>query len=159
MILKCYYFYFSERLQHERQESLENMGISVQASGIKVEKNKYYLVNLNADPSLNELLVYYLKDRTLVGLRGALTPQDIQLSGLGIQPEHCIITIEEGGLFMEPLNNARSFINGSPVTERTILHHGDRILWGNHHFFRVNCPKSSGMYFYYFYFLFHIIVL
>lgn len=37
------------------------MGISVQASGIMVEKNKYYLVNLNADPSLNELLVYYLK--------------------------------------------------------------------------------------------------
>jgi len=37
------------------------MGISVQASGIKVEKNKFYLVNLNADPSLNELLVYYLK--------------------------------------------------------------------------------------------------
>lgn len=59
----------SERLQHERQEALENMGISVQASGIKVEKNKYYLVNLNADPSLNELLVYYLKDRTLVGAK------------------------------------------------------------------------------------------
>lgn len=37
------------------------MGISVQASGIKVEQDKYYLVNLNADPSLNELLVYYLK--------------------------------------------------------------------------------------------------
>jgi hypothetical protein len=51
----------SERLQHERQQALEKMGISVQASGIKVEKNKYYLVNLNADPSLNELLVYYLK--------------------------------------------------------------------------------------------------
>jgi hypothetical protein len=50
-----------ERLQHERQQALEKMGISVQASGIKVEKNKYYLVNLNADPSLNELLVYYLK--------------------------------------------------------------------------------------------------
>ena len=37
------------------------MGISVQTSGIKVEQGKYYLVNLNADPSLNELLVYYLK--------------------------------------------------------------------------------------------------
>lgn len=59
----------AERLQHERQEALENMGISVQASGIMVEKNKYYLVNLNADPSLNELLVYYLKDRTLVGAK------------------------------------------------------------------------------------------
>ena len=30
-------------------------------SGIKVGQGKYYLVNLNADPSLNELLVYYLK--------------------------------------------------------------------------------------------------
>jgi hypothetical protein len=54
-------FVCSERLQQERQQALEKMGISVQASGIKVEKNKYYLVNLNADPSLNELLVYYLK--------------------------------------------------------------------------------------------------
>ena len=37
------------------------MGISVQSSGIAVEKSKFYLVNLNADPSMNELLVYYLK--------------------------------------------------------------------------------------------------
>lgn len=43
------------------------MGISIQSSGIAVEKNKFYLVNLNADPSLNELLVYYLK----VGLLAA----------------------------------------------------------------------------------------
>ena len=42
------------------------MGISVQASGIKIEKNKYYLVNLNADPSLNEMLVYYLKVRYIL---------------------------------------------------------------------------------------------
>jgi predicted component of type VI protein secretion system len=70
--------------------------------------------------------------------------QDIQLSGLGIQPEHCVIIIEDGGLFMEPLSNARSYVNGLPVTERIPLHHGDRIMWGNHHFFRVNCPKSAG---------------
>ncbi|KAF5284466.1 hypothetical protein FQA39_LY17041 [Lamprigera yunnana] len=128
----------TERIQGERQQALEKMGISVQDSGIKVEKNKFYLVNLNADPSLNELLVYYLKEKTVVGGQGA----DIQLSGLGIQPEHCIISIEDGHLFMEPFANARSFINGSQVTERTQLQHGDRIVWGNHHFFRINCPKS-----------------
>lgn len=110
----------------------------MQASGIKVEKNKYYLVNLNADPSLNELLVYYLKERTLVGGRNA----DIQLSGLGIHSEHCVIVMEGGELFLEPIENARSCVNGFTVTERTGLHHGDRVLWGNHHFFRVNCPKS-----------------
>ena len=37
------------------------MGISVQTSGIQVDRQKSFLVNLNADPSLNELLVYYLK--------------------------------------------------------------------------------------------------
>jgi hypothetical protein len=48
---------------------------------LQVEKNKYFLVNLNADPSLNELLVYYLKNRSLVGREDAAVPQDIQLSG------------------------------------------------------------------------------
>lgn len=135
----------TEKIQNERQQALEKMGISVQASGIQVEKNKYYLVNLNADPSLNELLVYYLKEHTLVGSRaqpGAAQP-DIQLYGLGILEEHCIITIDKGDLFLEPINNARCFVNGANVTKKTILHHGDRILWGNHHFFRVNCPRTS----------------
>ncbi|XP_063992810.1 kinesin-like protein KIF13A isoform X2 [Diachasmimorpha longicaudata] len=133
----------TERLQHERQQALEKMGISVQASGIQVEKNKFYLVNLNDDPSLNELLVYYLKDVTLVGGRTATTEQDIQLHGLGILPEHCVITIEESGLYMSPLNGARCFVNGSQVVDKTLLQHGDRIVWGNHHFFRVNCPRPA----------------
>ncbi|XP_065719843.2 kinesin-like protein KIF13A isoform X4 [Drosophila suzukii] len=134
----------TERIQNERQQALEKMGISVQASGIKVEKNKYYLVNLNADPSLNELLVYYLKERTLIGGRSISGQQpDIQLSGLGIQPEHCVITIEDSGLYMEPVQGARCFVNGSAAVEKTPLQNGDRILWGNHHFFRVNSPKSN----------------
>ncbi|GAB0091220.1 Glycerol-3-phosphate dehydrogenase [Sergentomyia squamirostris] len=133
----------TERILNERQQALEKMGISVQASGIMVEKNKYYLVNLNADPSLNELLVYYLKEHILVGGRNLTQQPDIQLMGLGIQPEHCTITIEDGGLFMEPINNARCFVNGVPVVDKTPLHNGDRILWGNHHFFRVNCPKGA----------------
>ncbi|XP_057661777.1 kinesin-like protein KIF13B isoform X4 [Diorhabda carinulata] len=134
----------TERIQNERQQALEKMGISVQDSGIKVEKNKYYLVNLNADPYLNELLVYYLKDVTVVGAssNGSGKEPDIQLSGLGIQPEHCIITIEDNGLFLEPLANARSCVNGSQVSQKTQLRHGDRIVWGNHHYFRVNCPRS-----------------
>lgn len=45
----------------ERQKQLESLGISLQSSGIKVGDDKCFLVNLNADPALNELLVYYLK--------------------------------------------------------------------------------------------------
>ncbi|XP_076306917.1 kinesin-like protein KIF13A isoform X2 [Tachypleus tridentatus] len=134
----------TEKIQQERQQALEKMGISVQASGIKVEKDKYYLVNLNADPSLNELLVYYLKDRTLVGRPDAPLEQDIQLSGLGIMPEHCVITVEENHeVFINPLDGARTCVNGSVIAAKTHLRHGDRVLWGNNHFFRVNCPKAT----------------
>ena len=87
--------YKTEQKQEDRRNALEKMGISVESSGIKVEKNKYFLVNLNADPSLNELLVYYLSERMLVGRSDAGTPQDIQLSGLGIQSEHCFFEIED----------------------------------------------------------------
>ncbi|XP_069985793.1 kinesin-like protein KIF13A isoform X3 [Penaeus vannamei] len=134
----------TERVQQERQQALEKMGISVQASGISVEKNKYYLVNLNADPSLNEMLVYYLKDRTLVGRPDAgSTPNDIQLSGVGIETHHSVLVIENSDLFLEPYPNARTCVNGSQVTEKLQLRHGDRILWGFNYFFRVNCPKTS----------------
>lgn len=51
----------TERIHQERQNALESMGISVQAAGIGVQVDKFYMVNLNADPSLNELLVCYLK--------------------------------------------------------------------------------------------------
>lgn len=44
-----------------RQKQLESLGISLQSSGIRVVNDKCFLVNLNADPALNELLVYYLK--------------------------------------------------------------------------------------------------
>lgn len=113
----------------DRHAALEKMGISVETSGIKVECSKYFLVNLNADPSLNELLVYYLKvstsvcgswfnfdpyvtflllqDHTLIGRRDAPTEQDIQLNGIGIQPQHCIVDIDNSEVFVTPVEGAR----------------------------------------------------
>uniref|UniRef100_A0A2K5ZTQ2 Kinesin family member 13A n=1 Tax=Mandrillus leucophaeus TaxID=9568 RepID=A0A2K5ZTQ2_MANLE len=131
----------TEEIAQERQRQLESMGISLEMSGIKVGDDKCYLVNLNADPALNELLVYYLKDHTRVG---ADTSQDIQLFGIGIQPEHCEIDIaSDGDVTLTPKENARSCVNGTLVCSTTQLWHGDRILWGNNHFFRINLPKRK----------------
>ncbi|XP_059035407.1 kinesin-like protein KIF13A isoform X2 [Mustela lutreola] len=131
----------TEEIAQERQRQLESMGISLETSGIKVGDDKCYLVNLNADPALNELLVYYLKDHTRVG---ADTSQDIQLFGIGIQAEHCEIDIApDGDVTLTPKENARSCVNGTLVCSATQLWHGDRILWGNNHFFRINLPKRK----------------
>uniref|UniRef100_A0A673NLH2 Kinesin-like protein KIF13B n=1 Tax=Sinocyclocheilus rhinocerous TaxID=307959 RepID=A0A673NLH2_9TELE len=132
----------TEEIAQERQKQLESLGISLQSSGIKVGEDKCFLVNLNADPALNELLVYYLKEHTKVG---SADSQDIQLCGMGIQAEHCVINITpEGAVFLSPYRNSRTCVNGSPVTSRQQLHHGDRILWGNNHFFRSVGEEEEG---------------
>ena len=126
--------------QEDRRQALEKAGVSVQSSGIKVEKDRCFLVNLNSDPALNELLVYYLKinGSTKIG-RGE--DVDIQLSGIGIHADHCTIEASEDSLELRPMLGARSCVNGIEVTERTCLRNGDRILWGSNHFFRLNCPN------------------
>eukprot|EP00731_Ephydatia_muelleri_P010946 Em0005g1532a len=135
----------TERIHKERQKTLENMGISVQASGIGVQADKFYLVNLNADPTMNELLVCYLKDLTRVGRPNAEPPQDIQLQGLGITNEHCIIELVNREVFLTPMRGSRTLVNGIVITDRTQLRHGGRILLGNNHLFRLNCPGQSSV--------------
>ncbi|KAK7907344.1 hypothetical protein WMY93_015956 [Mugilogobius chulae] len=130
----------TEAIAQERQKQLESLGISLQSSGIRVVDDKCFLVNLNADPALNELLVYYLKDHTRVG---SANSQDIQLCGMAIQPEHCVIDISDNTVILTPHRNARTCVNGSIVTSPVQLHHGYRILWGNNHFFRINLPKHK----------------
>ena len=149
--------FFVGQTQGDRRQALEKLGIDV--NGKNVEKNKYFLVNLNSDPCLNEMLVYYLKSpHTLVGRTGSPEDPDIQLSGVGIQNQHCIIEIHENDsnqsidlsstttictLTITPLNGARTCVNGIEIKERTLLQNGDRLLWGSNHFFRINCPKSG----------------
>ncbi|XP_078098030.1 kinesin-like protein KIF13A isoform X4 [Mustelus asterias] len=131
----------TEEIAQDRQKQLESMGISLESSGIKVGDDKCFLVNLNADPALNELLVYYLKDHTRVG---ADESQDIQLCGIGIQPEHCVIDITaDGDVTLSPNENARTCLNGAVLHTPNSLWHGDRILWGNNHFFRINLPMRK----------------
>ncbi|XP_056141552.1 kinesin-like protein KIF13A isoform X1 [Lampris incognitus] len=131
----------TEEIATERQKQLESMGISLETSGIKVGEDKCFLVNLNADPALNELLVYYLKEYTRVG---ADTSQDIQLFGIGIQSEHCVLELRpDGDVTLTPIHNARTCVNGTMIDSLVHLWHGDRILWGNNHFFRINLPKRK----------------
>ncbi|XP_077454906.1 kinesin-like protein KIF13A isoform X3 [Stigmatopora argus] len=131
----------TEEIATERQKQLESMGISLETSGIKVGEDKCFLVNLNADPALNELLVYYLKERTHVG---ADTSQDIQLFGIGIQPLHCVLELcPDGDVTLVPVGTARTCVNGTMIDSLVHLWHGDRILWGNNHFFRINLPKRK----------------
>ncbi|MCJ8743860.1 hypothetical protein PDJAM_G00099240 [Pangasius djambal] len=61
---------------------------------------------------------------------------------MAIHPQHCVIDITpDSGVMITPKRNARTCVNGSPISAPAQLHHGDRILWGNNHFFRISLPK------------------
>ena len=47
----------------ERQKAMEALGISVSNQGVAIDAAKYYLVNLNEDPSMTGMLVYHLEVR------------------------------------------------------------------------------------------------
>lgn len=49
----------------------------------------------------------FVQEHTLVGRPNAQTQQDIQLSGLGIMPEHAIVDLENHDVFVTPLEGAR----------------------------------------------------
>ena len=103
---------------------------------------------------------------TRVGRADVQPPQDIQLRGLGIANEHCIVEIVEKEIFITPVKGAklvphhlpcvsdqfndvflfscpRTLVNGQPVTEKSPLRHGARILLGNNHLFRLSCPGQQ----------------
>lgn len=48
------------------------------------------------------------QDHTLIGQQDVEVQQDIQLSGLGIMPEHCVVDIENGDVWLTPIEGARS---------------------------------------------------
>uniref|UniRef100_A0A674PP15 Kinesin family member 13B n=1 Tax=Takifugu rubripes TaxID=31033 RepID=A0A674PP15_TAKRU len=86
--------------------------------------------------------IYFIFSLFLCRSVGSADSQDIQLCGMGIQAEHCVIDITtDVAVILTPHPNARTCVNGSPATSGLQLHHGDRILWGNNHFFRINLPK------------------
>uniref|UniRef100_A0A3P8UWT2 Kinesin family member 13A n=1 Tax=Cynoglossus semilaevis TaxID=244447 RepID=A0A3P8UWT2_CYNSE len=119
----------TEEIATERQKQLESMGISLETSGIKVGEDKCFLVNLNADPALNELLVYYLKVRATSPTSNLLNkPQIIMQTSLVIKSNLLCL---------------RTCVNGAMIDTLVHLWHGDRILWGNNHFFRINLPKRK----------------
>ncbi|KAJ1351488.1 hypothetical protein KIN20_007501 [Parelaphostrongylus tenuis] len=167
----------TDTVNKERQRDLAEIGISIESSGIKVEKDRFYLVNLNADPSLNELLVYYINSSAVIGnldeietsLDSGLGISDedlakkdavcertsIVLRGLGVMRRHARLSIVEEGvqsrLYIEPLSSEgrqsltiihRICVNGREIKDKTLLRHGNRLLIGMNHFFRVNCPKD-----------------
>ncbi|NXE22362.1 KIF14 protein, partial [Ardeotis kori] len=133
---------WKEKLEQAEKRKLEDIK-ELQKAGIafKMDNNLPNLVNLNEDPQLSEVLLYMIKEgETTVGRYTPNSKHDIQLSGVLIADDHCIIKNSVGKVSIIPLREAKTYVNGKCILDPTVLHHGDRVILGGDHYFRFNHP-------------------
>uniref|UniRef100_A0A8C8R9V6 Kinesin-like protein KIF14 n=1 Tax=Pelusios castaneus TaxID=367368 RepID=A0A8C8R9V6_9SAUR len=126
----------AEQRKFEETKALQKAGIT-----FKMDNRLPNLVNLNDDPQLSEMLLYMIKEgQTTVGKYKPNSRHDIQLSGVLIADDHCVIKNVDGSVSITPLGQAKTYVNGKQISEPTVMHHGDRVILGGDHYFRFNHP-------------------
>ena len=100
---------------------------------------------MNEDPLLNGKVKYSLKKGLLLlGRKNGSPPNDIVLGGLGINPNHAMLTYEEEKCFVDfysdadtPITNKVEtddiysiYVNGKKIIGKTEIHHMNRIVFG-----------------------------
>ncbi|NWR01424.1 KIF14 protein, partial [Paradoxornis webbianus] len=135
---------WKEKLEQAEKRKLEDIK-ELQKAGIafKMDNHLPNLVNLNEDPQLSEVLLYMIKEgETTVGRCKPNSKHDIQLSGVLIADDHCVIKNTVGKVSIIPLREAKTYVNGKCILDATVLHHGDRVILGGDHYFRFNHPAE-----------------
>ncbi|EJU06137.1 kinesin-like protein [Dacryopinax primogenitus] len=137
----------TKAIQQEREQALEELGITVERDmvGVHTPKRMPHLVNLNEDPLMSECLIYQLKPgKTMVGRLDSDKPAVIRLSGSGILNEHCLFENNEGKVTLLAMPDSMTMLNGNRISSDKPyrLRSGYRIILGDNHFFRFNNPEE-----------------
>uniref|UniRef100_A0A182MN46 Kinesin motor domain-containing protein n=1 Tax=Anopheles culicifacies TaxID=139723 RepID=A0A182MN46_9DIPT len=136
----------AEDVRRTEMKLLKRKGLALELSA---EQKEPCLVNLATDPMLSGTLLYIIPPGTVqIGRPSSLSSPDIVLEGPLGSPNHCSIENKNGKLFLlpEPNTEYETFVNGELILERRQLFHGDRLVIGGSHYFRVSnplCPNKS----------------
>uniref|UniRef100_A0A182W7B1 Kinesin motor domain-containing protein n=1 Tax=Anopheles minimus TaxID=112268 RepID=A0A182W7B1_9DIPT len=136
----------AEDVRRTEMKLLKRKGLALELSA---EQKEPCLVNLAADPMLSGTLLYIIPPGTVqIGRPSSLSSPDIVLEGPLVSPNHCSIENKNGKLFLLPETNTEyeTFVNGELIVERRQLFHGDRLVIGGSHYFRISnplCPNKS----------------
>ncbi|XP_037712311.1 kinesin-like protein KIF14 isoform X1 [Drosophila subpulchrella] len=127
---------------------LKRRGLALE---LTAEQKQACLVNLTADPILSGTLFYLLPQGLVRIGRGRLpggsanSQPDIVLDGPLVALQHCSIEHERGGkLYVIPgSEDFETYVNGELLQDRRQLFHGDRLVIGGSHYFRISNPFCS----------------
>ncbi|XP_017019227.1 kinesin-like protein KIF14 [Drosophila kikkawai] len=129
---------------------LKRRGLALE---LTADQKQACLVNLTADPILSGTLFYLLPQGLVRIGRGRLpgnssTQPDIVLDGPLVALQHCNIEHDRSGkLFVTPgSEDFETYVNGELLQNRRQLFHGDRLVIGGSHYFRISnpfCPQRG----------------
>ncbi|XP_012257534.2 kinesin-like protein Klp98A isoform X2 [Athalia rosae] len=125
-------------LQEQRALGLRKSGV-----GVVLDSEMPHLVGIDDDLLSTGVTLYHLKEgKTLIGTEDAAVSQDIALSGVDVEPEHCIVELVDGIATLHPLS-PNCWINTAQVDKATRLSQGCIILLGRNNMFRYNDPAEA----------------
>lgn len=87
-----------------------------------------------------------MNEKTKIGTFGSsilyIDQQDIVLTGADVEPEHCVVELDNGVATLHPLS-PQCWINTTQVDKPTRLSQGCIILLGKNNMFRYNDPVEA----------------
>ncbi|VDK53767.1 unnamed protein product [Anisakis simplex] len=100
-----------------------------------------HLWNLNEDPALTDMIVYFIGTGQF---EGSESSADIQLNGLNIQAQHATFTNKNNKkVTLTPVNGAEVLVNGKPIHSQVLLQTNDRIFFGGNHLYVFVNPNKK----------------
>ncbi|XP_015604059.1 kinesin-like protein KIF14 isoform X2 [Cephus cinctus] len=145
----------AEEQKNRELHQLRRRGIAVELN-VNEKCDQPCLINLTADPILSGTLFYLVppgmvrvgkakSNRSKFVDHGNRTVShvDIVLDGPLVRHLHCTIENNNGRLTLTPEVDSDTYVNGQIVTGKVLLKHGDRLVIGGNHYFRVCNPKDD----------------
>ena len=140
-----------------RKKKFIGMGIEMNMNDMnRLQSTTPHLVNVTSDPLMTESLLYPCREGTTrigssksnTSSNSSSVQQDICLSGLKIQDEHCVLVNHAMIVDLYVVNVAPVMVNGVKKTSTDgpiRLQHGDWLVFGHNQVFRFKDPTNTAM--------------
>ncbi|XP_055849547.1 kinesin-like protein Klp98A isoform X1 [Episyrphus balteatus] len=125
-------------LQEQKSLGLRKSGV-----GVVLDSEMPHLIGIHNDITTGVTLYSLKEGETLIGTVECEIPQDIVLTGDGIQPQHCSIILCDGNVTLHPRPFSQCWLNAHLIDQPTSISQGDIILLGRTNIFRFNNPAEA----------------
>ncbi|KAJ8714263.1 hypothetical protein PYW08_007883 [Mythimna loreyi] len=137
---------WTEKWRETQQILQEQKALGLRKSGLGVvlDSDMPHLVGIDDNLLSTGVTLYHLKEgETVIGSADYTPLPDIVLSGAGVLPLHCRVTLSAGTATLEPAPQAQCWLNTVLIDKPAKLSQGCILLLGRTNMFRYNDPAEA----------------